>query len=358
MILTGTGSGGAAVIISVLIPDRLRRLLLKLPLLASLGSFVGVRAGEPPWHRPDGTFANNYSQHAGGIFELIKAFSGQWPPRLEFPIAEPRPDQFSAAAARPTITWIGHATFLIQIGGLNILTDPHFSDRASPLSFWGAPRTTSPSHLLEQLPPIDVVLISHNHYDHLDSRTIGQLRARSRKTVYLVPLKLAAWFGFGDDTVFEYDWWEGTEVGGVRFDAVPTQHWSNRSGFDRNRTLWCSWVVEAAGRRLLFVGDSGYSPDYRDIGARFAGFDLAILPIGAYNPRWFMKVAHQNPSEAAQARRDLGARRAVASHWGTFQLTLEPMDEPPQKLAEALREAGEDEDIFWVLQHGETRAWG
>ncbi|MCY4324933.1 MAG: MBL fold metallo-hydrolase, partial [Betaproteobacteria bacterium] len=157
---------------------------------------------------------------------------------------------------------------------------------------------------------------------------------------------------------FEYDWWEGTEIGGVRFEAVPTQHWSNRSGFDRNRTLWCSWVVEAVGRRLLFVGDSGYGPDYREIGERFAGFDLAILPIGAYNPRWFMKFAHQDPAEAAQARRDLGARRAVASHWGTFQLTLEPMDEPPQKLAQALAAAGEDADVFWVMQHGQTRNWG
>ena len=232
------------------------------------------------------------------------------------------------------------------------------SARASPLPFFGVERTTAASHAIDQLPEIDVVLISHNHYDHLDSRTIAQLRARSRRTVYLVPLRLADWFGFGDNTVFEYDWWQGAEIGGVRFEAVPAQHWSNRSGLDRNRTLWCSWVVEAAGRRLLFVGDSGYSSDYRDIGSRFDGFDLAILPIGAYNPRWFMQAAHQNPAEAAQARRDLGARQAVASHWGTFRLTLEPMDEPPRKLAEALREAGEGDDLFWVMQHGETRVWG
>ena len=341
--------------------NRLRRLLLKLPLLASLGSAARLAGAEgdlpKSWHRPDGSFANMHNQHQGGEFKVVREMLFNMPPRIEFPIVEPSPDQFATAADQPKITWIGHATFLIQIGGINILTDPHFSERASPLSFLGPRRTTAPSHAIDQLPEIDVVLISHNHYDHLDFATINQLRSRNRKTVYLVPLKLADWFGFGDDTVFEYDWWEGGQIAGARFQAVPAQHFSNRSGFDNNRTLWCSWVVEVAGRRLLFVGDSGYTPDYLEIGKRFAGFDLAILPIGAYNPRWFMKVFHQDPAEAAQARRDLGARRAVASHWGTFQLTLEPMDEPPQKLADALAAAGEDADVFWVMQHGESRIW-
>ena len=335
---------------------------MKLPLAAAaggLGRLFAAESGRRPWHLPDGTFANNYIAHdtGAGFFKIIKAFAGGLPPLESFPMAAARPGQFDVSAGLPKITWIGHATFLIQVGGLNILTDPHFSERAVPMPLFGNSRGTPPGHTLDQLPEVDVVVISHNHYDHLDAETIDLLRAKSRKTRYLVPLRLKEWFD-SDDDVVEHDWWEGGEVSRARFTAVPAQHWSFRSGLDTNETLWCSWVIEAAGRRLLFVGDSGYTPDYKDIGSKFAGFDLAILPIGSYKPRWLAKSNHQNPAEAVQARRDLGARRAVASHWGTFRLSLEPMGEPPQKLAEALAADDEDEDVFWVLQHGETRDWG
>ena len=340
--------------------NRLRRALLKLPLAAAAGwsGLAAAASDRRPWHLPDGTFANNYgSVNDSRFFQAMqRLFSHGLPPLVSFPTAPVEPGQFDVTDGQPKITWIGQATFLIQIGGLNILTDPHFSERVFPMPFFGTTRGTPPGRSLDQLPEIDLVLISHNHYDHLDVGTIDLLRARSRKTKYLVPLRLKEWFA-ADDDVTEHDWWEGGEIAGARIFAVPAQHWSFRSGLDVNKTLWCSWVIEVAGRRLLFVGDSGYTLDYRDIGAKFAGFDLAILPIGSYRPRWLAKDSHQNPAEAAQARRDLGARRAVASHWGTFRLSLEPMEEPPQKLAEALADANEDEDVFWVMQHGETRVW-
>ncbi len=304
----------------------------------------------------DGSFSNNYAASStGGFSNLMRAFSGKRPPPMEFPVVAPDPHVLASRGSMPAITWLGHATFLIQIGGINIITDPHLTSRASPLAFYGPPRTTPAGLTADELPEIDVVLITHNHYDHLDSSTIAQLRKRNRQAQFLVPLRLAKWFGYADGTVAEFDWWEETEHGGARFTAVPTQHWSNRTMLDRNQTLWCSWVIEAGGKRILFVGDTGYTRDYADIRERFGGFDVAILPIGAYDPRWFMKVMHQNPTEAAQARRDLNAARAIASHWGTFQLTLEPMDEPPKKLQAALAEAGEDPDVFWVMKHGETR---
>ena len=337
--------------------NKLRRMMLKLPLLAAAGRLHASDSGRRPWHLPDGTFANNYiRKNIGGVDELARiarAFAGNMPELERFPIAAATPNQFETAGGRPRITWIGHATFLIQIGGLNILTDPVFTDSVLPISLFGG-RGTPPGRTLEQLPQIDAVVISHNHYDHLDAGTIDLLRARSRSTRYLVPLRLAEWFD-SDDDVIEHDWWEGGEFAGARFVAVPCQHWSFRLGAQANTSLWCSWVIEAAGWRLLFVGDSGYTPDYRDIGSRFAGFDLAILPIGSYRPRWLARKNHQDPAEAAQARRDLGAARAVASHWGTFRFSLEPMDEPPRKLAAALSAAGEYEDLFWVLQHGQTR---
>ena len=331
-----------------------RRSLLALPLLSMLPGLS--MANNKSWHNADGTFSNNYVGSISKSFsELRRAFSGPRPPVISFPLAQNDPAMLGANRQHNTVTWVGHATLLLQLGGLNILTDPHFTQRASPVAFAGPKRTTAPGLSVSNLPALDIVLISHNHYDHLDSASIYKLLSHSPKARYFVPLRLARWFHkAGAENVVEYDWWEGEEYLGAQIEAVPTQHWSNR-GLDRNKTLWCSWVVKVPGFAFLFIGDTGYSKDCSDIRQRHGGFDLAAIPIGAYAPRWFMQQAHQNPEEAVQSMLDLNARRAVATHWGTFQLTFEPMDEPTQRLKEALQLHGKGDDDFMVLQHGETR---
>lgn len=254
-----------------------------------------------------------------------------------------------------SLTWVGHDTFVVQWGGLNLITDPHFSERASPVSFAGPKRWAAPGLGFEQLPPMDVVLVSHNHYDHLDAASVMRLAREHPGAHFIVPRGLRRWFvKRGAERVIELDWWQAVEVAGCRVTAVPAQHFSGRGLRDRNRVLWCGFVVERAGRRLYFAGDTGYSRDFADIGARFAPVDLALLPIGAYEPRWFMQSMHVNPEDAVKIHRDIGARLSVAMHWGTFRLTTEPMDEPPRRLAAARAAAGLTEDAFRVLAHGQT----
>ncbi len=269
------------------------------------------------------------------------------------------PQGTPAAAAVPSVTWIGHATALVQSGGLNILTDPVFSDRASPVQFLGPRRAQAPGISLADLPPIDVVVVSHNHYDHLDRLSVVQLDARSGgKTLFLVPLGNKALLEqHGVRQVVELDWWQSHTHQGVEFHLVPVQHWSARSLGDRNQTLWGGWAVFARDLHWYFSGDAGYSRDFADTGERFRGrgFDLALMAIGAYEPRWFMQPQHINPAEAVQAHQDLGARRSLGIHWGTFSLTDEPLDQPPRDLAQARQAAGLAEQDFFVLKIGQTR---
>jgi len=255
------------------------------------------------------------------------------------------------------LTWIGHATFLLQLNGLNILTDAHFSERASPIQFAGPRRVVAPALRMSELPHIDAVVISHNHYDHLDHDSVKRLAAqRSGSAHFFVPLGLKAWFaGIGIRAVSELDWWERAEHLGLNFMLTPVQHWSSRTPWDRDKTLWGGWIVEHPQLRFFFAGDTGYSPDFKDIGERLGFVDLAAIPIGAYEPRWFMKVMHVNPEEAVKIHQDLRARHSVAMHWGTFILTDEPLDEPPHRLAAARRAAGVSPETFFVMKHGETR---
>jgi L-ascorbate metabolism protein UlaG (beta-lactamase superfamily) len=257
----------------------------------------------------------------------------------------------------PSVTWIGHATVLVRLGGLNVLTDPHFSERASPVRFAGPKRHQPPGVALTELPEIHAVVISHNHYDHLDVDSVRQLHARSGGTLhFFVPLGLKPWFAaLGIDRVTELDWWDHAEFRGVRFTLTPAQHWSARGLFDRNRTLWGGWAVSAPDLRFLFVGDTGYSRDFAEIGRRLGPFDLAAIPIGAYTPRWFMRAQHVDPAEAVRIHRDVRARRSLGVHWGTFEMADEALDEPPQALAKARREAGVDAAEFFVLRVGESR---
>lgn len=312
----------------------------------------------PRHHRPQG-FRNNYPHDRHGLGDFLRFlwhFQRQRYARPVFPQATTDAGFLAANRTQPTLTWVGHSTFLVQLGGLNILTDPHFTARASPLRWAGPARLVAPGLALHALPPLDLVLISHNHYDHLDEGSVRWLARHHPQALFVVPLGLRDWLQRrGVANAVELDWWQARAAPGFTVTAVPAQHFSGRGTHDRNRTLWCGFVVEAAGRKLYFAGDTGYSKDFADIGARFAPIDLALIPIGAYQPRWFMRAMHVNPEEAVRIHQDIGARRSVAMHWGTFRLTEEPLDEPPQALAQALAAAGVAPERFWVLQHGEMR---
>lgn len=258
----------------------------------------------------------------------------------------------------PTVTWVGHATFIFQMDGLNVVTDPQWSERASPLSFAGPRRLTAPGVRFEDLPPIDVVVISHDHYDHLDRATVSRLAAAHRP-LFLVPLGLKAWFAdIGVTNVEELDWWQQRVVGAVTFTCAPVQHWSARTPFDMNRRLWSGWALAGRQRRAFFAGDTGYyAPDFRAIGERLGPFDLAAVAIGGYEPPEMMRMTHTTPEESLDIFADVRARTFVAMHWGTFDLSEEPLDEPPRRLRAVARERGIPDDRVWVLKHGETRVW-
>lgn len=277
-----------------------------------------------------------------------------------FPVDHPDVEWIKANRSENTMTWIGHASTLLQIGGANILTDPVFSERASPFTFFGPKRRVPPGLTLGQLPHIDVVLISHNHYDHLDTESVEALNGQpGGPPLFLVPLGIKDWLAKkGITNARELDWGDKTEAAGLHFWFVPATHWSARTLTDRDETLWGGWVVktpEGAARpySLYFAGDTGYSNDAKRIGAAFGCFDLALLPIGAYAPRWFMGPPHLDPQQAVQVFGDVHAKKAIGIHWGTFELTDEPLDEPPKRLAEATREAGLPADAFTVLHHGQ-----
>ncbi|HEX4895801.1 MAG TPA: MBL fold metallo-hydrolase [Solimonas sp.] len=313
-------------------------------------------SGTPP--RLPRRYRNRYTQDAHGGLDALRWLPGYllrpWK-RVDFPVR--RPDPALLARPEPRLTWIGHSSFLLRFAGRSLVTDPHLSQRASPFSFAGPARLTPPALEHADLPPLDLALISHDHYDHLDETTVCRLAREHPRLQFVVPSGLKAWFARrGITRVTELGWWESAEVAGLTVHAVPVQHFSGRGPHDRNRTLWCGFMVEGGGQRLFFAGDSGYSKDFQDIAERFAPVDLALLPIGAYDPRWFMQHMHMNPEEAVQIHRELRCRRSVAMHWGTFRLTEEPLDEPPQRLRAALAAAGLPAESFWVLEHGESRA--
>ena len=277
---------------------------------------------------------------------------------MSLPRAAPQYHVPRAPADLVTITWVGHATFLIQIGGLNLLTDPMWSPRASPIPGIGPKRLVDAAVPFTALPPIDIVLQSHDHYDHLDDRTVCRLEATNPGAHWIVPRGLKRFLKHrGVLEVIELEWWQETSIDTVTFGCTPAQHFSGRTPWGRNSTLWCGWSVAAPGGRLLFAGDTGFHPDFAKIAARYRPFDVALLPIGAYDPRWFMRPVHMDPEEAVRAAQDLGAPppRFVPMHWGTFLLTDEPLDEPPERARTAWQAAGLPDDRYWQLAFGETR---
>ena len=280
------------------------------------------------------------------------------PPKMDLSPIVPDLGYIGKNRSEFAVTWIGHATALVQIGGLNVLTDPQFSERASPVQWVGPQRFQPPGVLLRELPHIDIVVISHNHYDHLDLDSVKALAAQAGgPPLFVVPLGVERWLADeGITNARALDWWDTLERNGVRVHLVPVQHWSGRGYTDRMRTLWGGYVIEGAGRRTFFGGDTGYSAEaFKEIGARLGPIDLALIPIGGYEPRWFMAQQHVNPEEAVQIHLDLRARRSLGVHWGTFQLTDEPLDQAVSDLAAARHKAGITERQFFVLRHGETR---
>jgi len=325
-------------------------------------------------HRPDG-FTNRYAS-AGDQPGFLR---WQWerlrdglpkPPTAPITGITPDVEYLRANTQGTAVTWIGHATVLLQLDGLNILTDPHWGERASPVSFAGPRRHQPPGVPFEQLPPIHAVLISHNHFDHLDHGTVQRLMDTQPGIRFFVPLGVQRWFQAnvrgsridGDKpNVIALDWADSATIEGATGEAtlrlLAVQHWSSRTPWDRNQSLWGSWAVLHPHFRFWFSGDLGYSQDTRDIGRAMqagGGFDLAAIAIGAYEPRWFMRASHINPAEAVQVMRDVGARAAFGIHWGTFEgLTDEPLDQPPRDLQQALQ-AQPDAPDFRVLRHGQT----
>jgi N-acyl-phosphatidylethanolamine-hydrolysing phospholipase D len=323
-------------------------------------------------HTPTG-FQNNYVTTVSKSFpDLLRWQWASW--RMDKPASQPAPRTAAnltllKTPTSPSVTWIGHATTLVQANGLNVLVDPIFSERASPVQIFGPKRVQPPGVAMADLPDIDAVLISHNHYDHLDRISVAQLdekaKAAGKTTLFIVPLGLKSWFnGIGIDNVVELDWWEHHALKGVEFHLTPVQHWSARSINDRSATLWGGWAVFGDDFHWYYAGDTGYSRDFADTAKHFAprqtealggGFDLALVPIGAYEPRWFMAQQHVNPMESVRIHQDVEAKRSIGVHWGTFKLTDEPLDQPPRDLAVARQALGVKEVNFDVLAVGESR---
>lgn len=327
--------------------------------LAGAATLASCAFAAPPYRGPVSDHFDGREFHDGaraaGFGDLVRwqteRHPDPWPEWVESPPGAKPPARVEGTAMR--VTFVNHATVLVQAGGVNVLTDPIWSERASPLSFVGPKRVRAPGIRFEDLPPIDLVLISHNHYDHLDLETLRRL-AGSHAALFVS--------GLGNDLLLRrhgvpgaraLDWGQSLTFHGAKVTSVRNQHWSNRSLGDARETLWTAFVVETAAGRFYFAGDTGYGKHFAEVGARFPGLRLAILPIGAYKPEWFMSPMHEGPAEAVQAQRDLGAATAVAMHFGTFPLGDDGIDEAPRALAEALKAAPGQR--FWVLGFGEGR---
>lgn len=321
-------------------------------------------ANEPAHHRDDG-FANPLAEpRSGGLLTVLRSmlFSDEWqsydPERDIVPTSTPELARETTDNA--TVTWLGHATVLIQHRGINVLSDPMFSERASPLSWIGPKRITRPAVAIEDLPPIHAVVISHDHYDHLDEDSIAAL---GDMPTYFVPLGLEAFFtglGIAADRVVEMDWWDERPLTvdgqALRVVATPSQHFSGRGLTDRNRTLWASWSIIWPDFHAWFGGDTGYNDtQFKEIAARLPDVDLGIIPIGAYEPRKMMGPIHVNPAEAVLIHQDLEAAASMPIHWGAFVLSAEGVLTPAMALAEALEQSGVPEAEFPTFAVGETR---
>jgi N-acyl-phosphatidylethanolamine-hydrolysing phospholipase D len=349
------------------IPLAMHRVLASLFALSLALFGCAARQIDParPHHLSGGGFRN---PHAGedsfGFGPILLWRLGAYDEELRSLVRPPPGWRFpnqttSVDPARPHVTWVNHSTFLVDLGSVRFLTDPVWSERASPVPWAGPRRRHSVPFSLDEVGRIDFVLISHNHYDHLDRETVRRLGDRVH---WFVPIGIAAWLrAQGIHRVEELDWWQSSEFGPrIAVTAVPAQHFSMRSFFDLNETLWTGWVVSLRGAKgpektIYFAGDTGHNPeDFHEIGRRLGPMDLSLIPIGAYLPRRLMRTRHVSPRDAVAIHRDVGSRLSVAMHWRTFRQTDEPLDQPPFDLFRALHEYGISPREFRVLEPGQA----
>lgn len=279
---------------------------------------------------------------------------GAWPRTVDVTPTVPRA---RVGPGELVATWVGHTTVLVQVDGVNVLTDPIWSARCSPVQWAGPKRVAAPGVRLDDLPPIDVVVISHDHYDHLDAATVKQLAAAHPECTFVVPMGVDRRLrGWGIDHCIAATWWDACEVAGLRITCTPAQHFSGRTAFDRDTTLWATWMLEPKqGGAVWFGGDTGwFDAGFRAIGDAFDDVRLALIPIGAFAPRWFMSPVHIDPQQAVDLARIVGARAVLATHHRTFPLADDGYDQPADELAAALADADEPDGWFRVLAHGEV----
>jgi L-ascorbate metabolism protein UlaG (beta-lactamase superfamily) len=315
--------------------------MFKAPMVSTSEHFNGKRFFNPDGPPP---------QPQSAVPRMLLERRTPWPERIAVqPQAPPLLD-----GARGVVTFIGHATFLIQTPAGNILTDPMYSERAGPFNLAGPRRVRQPALRFDDLPPIATVLLSHNHYDHCDLRTLRRLAKRFDPLV-ITPIGNARLVqSTGIRRVEELDWWQEAGAGTARITLTPARHFSARTPSDRNRALWGGFAIEAGGLRIFFAGDTAYAGFFHEIRNRLGPLDLALLPIGAYEPRWFMQAVHMNPAEAVQAHLDLGGPESIGMHFGTFQLTTEGIDEPVRALKEACHERDVSPSRFRTLGFGDS----
>lgn len=279
---------------------------------------------------------------------------------------DPSPADFIYPAAPPPhdlhlpwAMWIGHSTFLLEVDGVTLLTDPVWDNYCAPIPWPRLKRRTIPPLCLSDLPKIDLVLISHNHYDHLDAKTVAELHAFHPQIEWVVPTGLTPWFQKrGITKIRELHWWETFREGRFTVTAVPTQHFSGRTLWDQNQTLWNGYVLETTNKRLYFIGDTGYNPvDFKAIGSQWPYMDLSLIPIGSYIPRKFMQPIHVSPSEAVLIHKEVGSRLSIGMHWKTFWLSDEPLDQPPYDLYLALQKEQISPESFLAIEPGTYVNW-
>lgn len=354
--------------LSLLLSLSMSLLLITVPSLAK-GESGLEPLFEPAPRAADGRFVNGAGDIAHGSIKdripfMLRRFGGMLRSSADAPrLVANNGALLRANTSQSTATWIGHATVLVQMQGATFLTDPIWSNTPSPIPFVGPRRYVPPGMALADLPVIDFVLISHNHYDHLDLPTLRKLAKRNPKAVFFVPLGNGELLRKqGIEQVQELDWGDTVQLAGLTIYCLPSQHWSKRSLRDDHRALWSSWAVTGPQRRFYFAGDSGYFDGFKTIGEKLGPFDLAALPIGAYQPQAMMRQSHMNPEQAVQAAQDLRADKAMAIHFGTFDLSDEPLAEPPRRFLEAALNSGADSteaDLTeaWLFNIGQTRAF-